>query len=225
MKTSWKIEVPQLVVIAAMFAAAALAWPTAPARIPVHWNINGLVDRYGGRFEGLLLMPLVALAIYVLMLVLPRIDPGRANYARFSGAYTVIRITVLGIFAAFDVGLHVWLRTGHLNVATFAPVVVGVMAIVLGSVLGRVKPNWFVGIRTPWTLSSRKSWTRTHQVGGWVFIGVGLATVGSAFLGPRLAFWVMIAGLMGGALVLVVYSYLLWRQDPDKVAPTGRFES
>jgi len=224
MKTSWKVEVPQLVVIAAMFAAAALAWSGAPDRIPVHWNIDGQVDRYAGKFEGLLLMPLAALGMYALMLVLPRIDPGRANYPRFAGAYTVIRVTVLGIFAAFDVALHVWLRTGRLNIATFAPGVMGVMAIVLGAVLGRVRPNWFVGIRTPWTLSSRTSWVRTHEAGGRVFVGVGVATIVAAFIGPRVAFWVLVAGLMGGTLVLVVYSYLLWRRDPDKVPPTGRLE-
>jgi uncharacterized membrane protein len=221
MKFQWKVEVPQWIVLAAMFAAGAIAWPNAPERIPAHWNISGQVDRYGGKFEGLLLMPLIALGIYVLMLVLPRIDPGRANYARFAGAYTVIRMTVLGIFALFYTGLHVWLWTGHLNIAQLAPIVMGLLAIVLGTVLGKIRPNWFVGIRTPWTLSSKMSWGRTHRAGGWVFVSVGLATIVSAFIGPRVAFWVLIGGLVGGTVALIVYSYLVWRQDPDKLPPAG----
>jgi len=221
MKIAWKVEVPQWIILAGMFAAAAIAWPHAPDRIPVHWNINGEVDRYGGRFEGLLLMPLVALGIYVLMLVLPRIDPGRANYARFRGAYNAIRITLLVLFAVFDVGIQVWVWTGHADIALIAPLAMGIVSIVLGAVLGKIRPNWFVGIRTPWTLSSKVSWVRTHRAGGWLFIVVGLATIATTFISPRLAFWVLIGGLLGGTVALFVYSYVLWRQDPDKIPPAG----
>jgi uncharacterized membrane protein len=221
MKIAWKVEVPQWIILAGMFAAAAIAWPHAPDRIPVHWNINGEVDRYGGRFEGLLLMPLVALGMYVLMLVLPRIDPGRANYARFRGAYNAIRITLLVLFAVFDVGIQVWVWTGHADIALIAPLAMGIVSIVLGAVLGKIRPNWFVGIRTPWTLSSKVSWVRTHRAGGWLFIVVGLATIATTFISPRLAFWVLIGGLLGGTVALFIYSYVLWRQDPDKIPPAG----
>ena len=221
MKIAWKVEVPQWIILAGMFAGAAIAWPHAPDRIPVHWNIDGQVDRYGGRFEGLLLMPLVALGMYVLMLVLPRIDPGRANYARFRGAYNAIRITLLVLFAVFDVGIQVWVWTGHADIALIAPLAMGIVSIVLGAVLGKIRPNWFVGIRTPWTLSSKVSWVRTHRAGGWLFIVVGLATIATTFISPRLAFWVLIGGLIGGTVALVIYSYVLWRQDPDKIPPAG----
>ena len=90
MKTGWRLETPQIVLIALMFAAAAVAWPMAPDRIPVHWNAAGAIDRYGGRFEGLLLLPLMALGLYLLMRFLPNLDPGRANYARFGGVYAPI---------------------------------------------------------------------------------------------------------------------------------------
>jgi uncharacterized membrane protein len=221
MKIAWKVEVPQWIILAGMFAGAAIAWPHAPDRIPVHWTINGQVDRYGGRFEGLLLMPLVALGIYVLMLVLPRIDPGRANYARFRGAYNAIRIALLVLFAVFYVVIQLWVWTGHADIALIAPLAMGIVSIVLGAVLGKIRPNWFVGIRTPWTLSSKVSWVRTHRAGGWLFMVVGLATIGATFISPRLAFWVLIGGLIGGTVALVIYSYVLWRQDPDKIPPAG----
>jgi uncharacterized membrane protein len=221
MKIAWKVEVPQWIILAGMFAGAAIAWPHAPGRIPVHWSINGQVDRYGGRLEGLFLMPLVALGIYVLMLVLPRIDPGRANYARFRGAYNAIRIALLVLFAVFDVVIQIWVWTGHADIALIAPLAMGIVSIVLGAVLGKIRPNWFVGIRTPWTLSSKVSWVRTHRAGGWLFIVVGLATIAATFVSPRLAFWVLIGGLVGGTVAVVIYSYVLWRQDPDKIPPAG----
>jgi len=221
MKVSWKVEVPQWLILAAMFAAAAVAWPAAPDRIPMHWNLSGQVDRYGGKVEGLLLMPLVALGIYLLLLVLPRIDPGRANYPGFRGSYNTIRIAVLALFAALYAMIQVWVWTGHVNIAQIAPIAIGVLFVFLGAVLGKIRPNWFVGIRTPWTLSSKTAWVRTHRAGGWVFMLDGLATIAASFIASRLAFWVLIGGVVGGTIGLTVYSYLVWRQDPDKVPPAG----
>ena len=221
MKIAWKIEVPQWIILAAMFVAAAIAWPHASDRIPVHWNINGQVDRYGGRFEGLLLMPLVALGLYVLMLVLPRIDPGRANYARFRGAYNAIRIALLAMFGVFDIVVRKAALTGQANVSRIAPLAIGVLMVFLGSLLGKIRPNWFIGVRTPWTLSSKVSWVRTHRVGGWLFMLTGMATILASFVSSHLAFWIVIAGAISGTVGLVVYSYLQWRQDPDKIPPAG----
>jgi uncharacterized membrane protein len=155
------------------------------------------------------------------MLVLPRVDPGRANYARFRGAYNAIRIALLVLFAVFYVVIQLWVWTGHADIALIAPLAMGIVSIVLGAVLGKIRPNWFVGIRTPWTLSSKVSWVRTHRAGGWLFMVVGLATIGATFISPRLAFWVLIGGLIGGTVALVIYSYVLWRQDPDKIPPAG----
>ena len=84
MKPDWRIEGAQIAILVAMFALAIVTWPTAPEQIPVHWNAAGEVDRYGGKFEGLLLLPLMATGPYLLLRFLPRIDPGRANYALFA---------------------------------------------------------------------------------------------------------------------------------------------
>ncbi|HEX3722855.1 MAG TPA: DUF1648 domain-containing protein, partial [Nitrolancea sp.] len=100
MRINWRIELPQWIIIAAMFIAAIAIWPTVPSRIPVHWNASGNVDGYGGKVEGLLLLPAIALGIYLLLLFIPRIDPGRANYIQFSGPYLIVRYTVLVLMAA-----------------------------------------------------------------------------------------------------------------------------
>ena len=166
MKTNWRVELALLLLIALMFGAALVVWPSAPSDIPVHWNASGQVDRYGGKFEGLLLLPLMALGLYLLMRYLPNIDPGRLNYARFGGAYTAIRAGVLLLMAGIYAMVIAWVLGSPVDVSRAVPLAVGALFVLFGSVLGQVQPNWFVGIRTPWTLSSTESWSRTHRLGG-----------------------------------------------------------
>jgi hypothetical protein len=102
MKVSWRTEIPFWLLILAMFALALSAWPGAPDSLPVHWGVDGHVDRYGSKFEGLLLFPLITVALYLMMLALPNIDPGRLNYARFAGAYMLLRLGVIGLGASWE---------------------------------------------------------------------------------------------------------------------------
>ncbi len=221
MKLSWRAEWPHWLLLAAMFALAAATWNGAPARIPVHWNLAGQVDRWGGRFEGLLAIPLLALGIYVLMIVLPRLDPGRRNYEAFAGPYATLRLGLLVVLAALYALILLWVRGGRPSIQVWAPLLVGGLFVVVGNLLGKVRPNWFVGIRTPWTLSSKLAWDRTHRAGGWVFILIGLLTMITAAVHDAWAFAVMLGALAAGVLGLVAYSYLEWRRDPDKLPPAG----
>ena len=216
------LEVCTAAVLAAMFGWAALAWRSAPDGIPVHWNLHGEVDRYGGRFEGMLALPLIALGVHLFMTFLPRIDPGRMNYANFAGAYAVVRLAVVAFIGAVYFFIQGAARGRTLEISSLLPIGLGLLFIVLGNVMGKLRPNWFVGIRTPWTMSSADSWNRTHRAGGWVLVGVGLATMGSGVLGGRVALPIAMALLLLGTAGLVVYSYLVWRADPDKVPPAGR---
>jgi uncharacterized membrane protein len=221
MKTNWRIELPLLLLVAAMFVAALIVWPTAPPEIPVHWNAAGDVDRFGGKFEGLLGLPLLALGIYLLMRYLPRVDPARANYARFGGAYTAIRAGVLLLMAGIYGMVISWVVKAPVDISRAVPFAVGALFVLFGSVLGQVKPNWFVGIRTPWTLSSTESWARTHRLGGWIFIALGvLFAVTGVFKLGSFGF-VVIGAAIGALVVLVIYSYLVWRSDPGKQPPPG----
>lgn len=212
---------PQVLLLAGMFAFAAWTWHLAPARVPVHWGLDGHPDRFGGRFEGVFLQPLLALGTALLLAFLPRLDPGRANYASFAGAYRFVRTLVLVVLAGVQVATSGPIRGHSVDLTAVVPPLVGVLFVGLGNVLGKVRPNWFVGIRTPWTLSSKRSWSRTHRLGGWVFVGVGLLLMTLAVVHATAWRVTVLAVFVLAPLSLVVYSYVVWKDDPDAVSPAG----
>jgi uncharacterized membrane protein len=221
MKPNWKAELPLLLLLVGMFVLAAVTWSTAPERIPMHWGLRGEVDRYGGRVEGLLMLPALAVFVYLLMLFLPRIDPGRLNYERFAGAYYTIRASVMVVFAMIYGVIHLWIRGVQVDMPKFVGLLVGGMFFLFGNVLGKIRPNWFFGVRTPWTLSSKRAWTRTHRLAGWVFILGGIAVMAAGVLQTAAAVGVATGVLVVGLVAATVYSYLVWRTDPDRVPPAG----
>jgi len=209
--------IPVVIVLIAV-AASAFMYPQLPERIPTHWNSAGEINGYSSRFWGAWMMPLILAATWLLMKALPHIDPHRDNYAKFAGAYEAIVIAVMLLL----LGVHLLVLESAVGRAVsldrVLPAGIGLLFIVIGAVLPRVHPNWFVGIRTPWTLSSNLSWERTHKVGGYLFIAVGAITVLTAMIAPTLTFRV----LFGAALVMVIflfaYSYSVWRDDPARSA-------
>ena len=216
MRTSWRTELPLVVLILAMFLVGALMWNSAPKRIPMHWNSVGQVNDYGGKFEGLFLLPLAALGTYLLTLFLPRADPLRDNYARFANVYTIVRYAILVSLAAIY-GLSIlWVRGVELDIGTFVAVPVGALLLVLGNYMGKIQPNWFVGIKTPWTLTSRRSWTKTHRLGGWLFVFMGVVMIVSAFSNSAEVLALIGPFVIGVVVLLFAYSYLVWRGDPDR---------
>ncbi len=223
MRLTWKTELPQLMLIAGMFVLATVYWSSAPEQIPVHWDISGRVDRYGGKFEGLLLLPLLALGLYLLLLFLPRIDPRRSNYARFRNAYLTVRVAILVFIALIYGFMLLWLGGIRLNPSVVVPAMIGVLFVALGIPMGKIRPNWFVGIRTPWTLTSELSWRKTHRLGRWVFILAGVVFLASSLASALGASstttipWIGLVLLLAAVLFLVVYSYFVWRVDPERV--------
>jgi uncharacterized membrane protein len=221
MKRTWRGELVQLLPVVAMFAATALCWSDVPDRIAVHWNLQGEPDGFDGKFSGLLLLPLISLAVYLLTLLLPLFDPGQPNYETFAGTYNTIRISITLFFSAvYTVGLLSALGY-RVNMSTVIGLALGLLFIMLGNVMGKIRPNWFVGVRTPWTLSSKISWTKTHRLAGWLFIGMGLLAATWGLLQTVWMFGLMLAVGGGCAFLIIVYSYLVYRKDPLRTTPAG----
>ncbi|CAN5892330.1 SdpI family protein [soil metagenome] len=215
MRTSLRTELPQWVLIAGMFALAAVTWSSAPDRIPIHWDVSGQPDDYAGKFVGLLGLPMMAVGLYLLLRVLPRVDPLGVNYAKFENVYLIVRYATLILLVAIYGLINLWIRDIKLDFSVIVPVLVGALFVVLGNYLGKVRQNWFLGIRTPWTLTSSLSWVKTHRLGGWLLVAVGSAIVVSGLAGFSWTAAFILVSLAATALLLAVYSYLIWRSDPE----------
>jgi uncharacterized membrane protein len=208
-KREWSL----LVLVLGTFLAAFLIYPKMPDMVPIHWNIQGEVDGYGSRFMGTFLMPLVNLGMYVLLLVTPKLDPKRANYEKFEGSYRIIRFT-LHIFFALIFALTVYVSLGHpIDVGLWIPAGVCVLIIILGNLMGRVRHNYFVGFKFPWTLASEEVWQRTHRFGSKLMVLGGIFALVSVFLTEgNFRFILMMIGIMLPTIIITIYSYVIYRK-------------
>jgi uncharacterized membrane protein len=214
MKLTWRIEALQLLPIAAMLVAAAACWSSVPERIPIHWNLHGEPDGFGDKWIGLLLFPAVAFAVYLLTVLLPLVDPRRANYASFATAYNTIRLTITLFLTAFFVCALLVALGYQIDMNRAIGLALGAMFIVFGCVMPGIRPNWFVGVRTPWTIVSTLSWTKTHQLAGWLFVGMGLLAVIWALVPTTWMFVLMMTVDAICIIAVIVYSYFVYRADP-----------
>jgi len=154
---------------------------------------------------------------------LPRIDPRGANYPKFAGTFNGLFISIM----LFILGMHFVILASALGypvaMGRWVPIGMGAFFIVMGNLLPRARPNWFVGIRTPWTLSSDRVWEKTHRLAGYVFVvlGVLIGLIGVVSGGSDLVMpW--LGGLIGiAALSLVVYSYVEWRREGSVPRPSS----
>lgn len=216
-----KVEWFHLALVVSMFVGSALCWSSAPDRVPMHWNASGEIDRWGGKLEGLFLLPAITLGLYFLLRLIPRLDPGQANYAQFKKSYSIIRFATTGVMVVVHAAVLSYVVGYRLDMGLVVGVAVGLMMVVIGNVMGKVRPNWFVGIRTPWTLSSKLAWSKTHRVGGWMFMAVGVLIMIAAVFKSSWAIPVAVGTAIVASLALVVYSWHVWRNDPDRVPPAG----
>jgi uncharacterized membrane protein len=201
--------------VAVSVIVSAVFYPRLPERIPTHWNAHGQVNGYGSKWVTLGLFPLATLAMWGVLRFLPTIDPRRENYAKFQGTYDLVMNLVLTLILLLQ-GVAIAGALGAPIAFRLLPVVIGAAFVVLGNAMPRARPNWWFGIRTPWTLSNDRVWERTHRVGGYLFVALGIVTALATLL-PETATFVVI-GVLGGATALgtLVYSYVAWRQETSR---------
>jgi uncharacterized membrane protein len=207
--TSWY----SLAVVVLAAVLSALAYPRMAERVPVHWGLTGDADRWGTRFEGAVLLPLLMLLAWAVLRVLPRIDPRAPNYAKMQPTYDfMINATLTLLLAVHAMVLAAGLGYG-VPVGRLTPVLIGALFVTLGNVLPRARPNWLFGIRTPWTLSNDRVWERTHRVGGYAMTAAGIVVLVGAALPGAWPFAVFVVAAAVAAIGPIVYSYHAWRQE------------
>jgi uncharacterized membrane protein len=202
-----------LMLIAVTLVVSVVLYPKLPERVATHFDIHGEANGWSSRGFAAFFVPGILVLTWGLLRWLPSIDPRRANYDKFQETYDLVVNAILTLVA----GIHVMVLGVALGwpvpVARIVPVGVGALLLVLGNVLPRARPNWWFGVRTPWTLSSDTVWTRTHRMAGYLLTAAGVMCASAAVLPPR---WTvaLLAGSVGVAsLGSVVYSYFAWRDE------------
>ncbi|HUF00089.1 MAG TPA: SdpI family protein [Anaerolineales bacterium] len=203
-----------LLMILAAMVAGLLLWNQLPDPMASHWNINDQVDGYTSRFTGVLMIPLMTLGMFLLFLVIPSIDPLKANIAQFRGAFNLFIVLIIA-FMVYLYGLTLAWNLGYTNFRMSGAMLpaIGLLLIFLGFMMRQAKRNFFIGIRTPWTLSSDTVWNETHRLGAVLFMISGSLAFIGGFFGGTTAFWMMFAPIIGSTLFLLVYSYVLYQRE------------
>jgi len=206
-------------------AISAYAWFNLPdlEQYPVHWNAQGEPDGFGSRKVvgiNLVMFPMMSVLMTALFYLMPKIEPLRQNLEDSRRAYHTVWMLTLGfliIVGAFIAWAYMSPDEAKMRTSPRVVVIgISLLFIGVGNVMGKVRQNFMFGIRTPWTLSSELSWEKTHRLGARGFVAAGFASGLTAIILPRQAFLIMMLSVLAVVLFSLVYSYRVWKSDPNK---------
>lgn len=179
--------------------------------IVIHWSAHGQADGYGPRYL-LLVFPLMILFTDLIMRLCRRIDPKHRNYDKFASSLAILRITIAALLfiCCLITSAEAW-HPGIMNVSMLICLSLGAMVSICGNIMPRVRPNYMIGIRNPWTLHDETIWRKTHRIGGWVWFWGGILLCVMSFWPIEFLFfnvWII-------TIIIVpnLYSYLLYRRS------------
>jgi uncharacterized membrane protein len=202
-----------LIIILASVVAPSWLYPGLPERIPTHWNIKGEVDGYGGKWT-LFLFPIMMVPMLVLFYFLPALSPKHFEVDAFRPTYLYIMDLVLGLFGLMQ-GVMLYTVYQHVHGDNSFDIGRGFSAAIflffglMGNVLGKVRKNFYIGIRVPWTLASDRVWNDTHRLGAWVMVAAGAIGFLMTMLGAPI--WLAIVVLVGSMLIPLIYSFVHYK--------------
>jgi len=222
-KPTIKTEFIPLLLIILTISVSIFFYNNLPERIATHWNFAGEVDGYGSGRAQAIFFPLLIIGIYLLFSFIPYLDPKRERYAQFSQVYSIFKSIILALMVVIYliVGLN---GLGYnLPVGVIIPALIGLAFIILGNYFGKIKMNWFMGIRTPWTLSSEEVWNKTHRFGGKMFILAGFLMIAEIFLPLSWKLPVFITMIIVLLFGTIGYSYVAYLKEKKNNPPADKF--
>lgn len=211
------------VILATSLGVAGWFHGTLPERVPTHWNWKGEVDGWGASWQATWMISGVLFGIAALTLGLPLLGPFRKNFEQFRATYGAIVSAVLGTFLGLQVLISLASSGASVDIGAGICMILGVLFVLLGNWFGKIRRNFYVGIRTPWTLANDYVWERTHRLGGKMFVCVGALCVAAGLLLPAwICFIVMMGGLLVSTAVSIVYSLICYRRHGQVDELEGR---
>ena len=203
------------------FVITAALYNRLPESVPTHWNARGEANGFTAKPWGPFILPLTMVGLYLLLMIIPRISPRGYRVERFQNVFEILQATLLAfLFMVTMLALLAGIGAPvPINRAIQAGT--GLLFIVIGNFMGKFTKNFFVGIRTPWTLASDEVWLRTHRLGGKLFVLAGLGLLVSGLLGGGGAMPLLAAVAVAGGIP-AIYSYVLYRRlEGFKNGPPG----
>jgi uncharacterized membrane protein len=211
-----KTDLISLAIIVVSFSVAVIAYPSLPERVASHWNAAGNVDGYINRFWGAFLMPCMLAGLFALFKVMPAIDPKAENIEKFRKYFNRFIVSFFIFFFYIYALTLFWNFGGSFNMGRFIIPAFSVLFYQIGILLSHTEPNWSIGIRTPWTLSSEAVWKKIHALGGRLFRVIAIVML-AGVLFPQSGFLLALILIIGVSIFLVVYSYFLYRKENSAI--------
>jgi len=201
-----------IVLILISFGLGIYLYPQMPDEMASHWNIKGEADGYMSKFWGLFLMPIILLGLFLLFILIPKIDPLKANIAKFRKYFDGFMVLIM-VFLFYIYLLSIaWNLGKRFDMSQMMVPALGILFYYCGILVENAKRNWFIGIRTPWTLSSEKVWEKTHKIGGKLFKVTGLIILLGIFF-PNYAFYFILVPVLLAAFYTITYSYFEYQKE------------
>lgn len=213
--------IPGILATLAALGFGIWALPGLPDQVATHWGLDGEPDGWSSRTTAVVLLPLLGLGIAALLAFLPRADPRRRNVELHAGTYWLVANASLIVISAIHIAVIGFNLGWPIPLSRIVAIGVGGLFVLIGNVMTRMRPNWFMGIRTPWTLSSDTVWRKTHRAAGYGFVAGGALVILAGLIRPEWASWVMMGAVGIAAVGSVVYSYLLWREEHQEPRAEG----
>lgn len=201
--------------VALSFIIGIYLYPGLPGRMITHWGASGQANGFMAKPVAVFLLPAISLVLVIFLAYLPNLDPLKKNYADFRPEYDGM-VAMLSAFLSYVYTLTLLSNLGYnINMVQFLSPAFAALFLYLGYLLSKAKRNWFVGIRTPWTLSSDAVWEKTHRIGSKLFMAAGIVALIGLVL-PRIGLLASIAVLIASAIFLFVYSYIEYGKEQGK---------
>lgn len=208
-----KKELPLIGIVLLPFLYLAYVWNQLPAQVPLHYNIKGEVDRYDDKSELILIPIMTSLLIYVIFLAVPHIDP-KKQIQKMGKKYDTLKWVITTFMSVLALFIIYTAKNQSFANPNYILLLCGVLFILLGNYFKTIKANYFIGIRTPWTLENESVWKETHKLGGKIWFAGGLLVILSSLIfDERTNFIIFMTIIAVMVLVPVVYSYLLFKKQ------------
>ena len=211
MKLNLQKELPLIAIVLAPFIYLAFIWKNLPDSVPIHWDIEGDIDRYGDKSELILIPILLPLLIYVIFTIVPLIDP-KGKIQQMGNKYFMLK-TAMTVFMSILASIIIYaVKNESLYNPNYIILLIGILLMILGNYFKTLRANYFIGIRTPWTLENQTVWKETHKLAGKIwFIGGLVIIVSSLLLDKEANFKLFIGIIIVISLIPVIYSFFKFR--------------